>query len=61
MRPHWLLTDTSWWGRRFKVTPTEAMSVAHRAVAEYCHEKAIPMDNMLANKVAADATEWLLT
>lgn len=61
MRRDWILTDTSWWGRRFKVTPTEMMSVAHKAIADYCYEQGIPMDNNLANQEAASATRWMLS
>ena len=59
--PDWLLTDASWWGRRFKVTPTEVMSVAHKAIADYCYEQGIPISNGLANELAAEATRWLLS
>jgi hypothetical protein len=54
------LTDARWWARRFKVTPTEMMSVAHRAIADYCYEKGLPIDNKLANREAASATRWML-
>jgi len=54
---------TSWWAKRHNVTALEMASIVYRGITEYEQKQhpASHLDNNIANDVAWESVEWLLS